>query len=213
MKKKIAKIVTVTLVLLFTFSTGVYANEAYQRWAGSEEYEQTTVNIGLFETAYNALFNTKEQLVVDKENLNIKLSKTEAELALANENKDSITKERDSLVAQVNTLNGTVKGLETDLATAEGKIKDTDRLYGEVKTQLTNLIVEVNKSNGKGNRYDKLAVKVNQLAGYVGIEGRVDGNIGHGSKSEELKQAEIDMEDLEEKSDALLERIEEKNKE
>lgn len=209
MKKKIAKIVTVTLVLLFTFSTGVYANEAYQRWAGSEEYKKTKLNLTSFESSYDSLFATKEQLVKDKIKLNDELKETKTALTTAESSNIAITTERDKLELQVNNLNGTVTELQTALTTANSKIEKTDRLYGEVKTQLKNLIAEVNKSNGKGNRYDKLAVKVNELAGYVGIEDRVNDKLGNGSKSEELKQAEIDMTDLETKSNALLEKIKE----
>lgn len=176
MKKKIAKIVTVTLVLLFTFATGVSADALYHKWLGTEEYEQTKLNLTSFESSYDSLFATKQQLVQEN-------------IALTDELEEA----------------------ETALTTANKEIEDADQLYEGVKNQLTNLITDVNESNGKGNRYDTLVVKVNELAGYVGVEGEIDDNVGGGggSKSEELKQAEKDMTDLQTKSNALLEKIQE----
>lgn len=200
MKKKVTRIVGIVMVFFLTFSSGVYANELYQEWIGSQDYRDTSKNLNFFQTTINNLFDENERLESGNASLEEQIDTLTSEKEILSTDNASLTQENAKLTQEKDSLTQERNELKS-------KLDNVNLIYTEAKTQLTQLINDTNNSNGKGNRYDVLSAKTNELAGYMEIEERINGNVGNGSKSNELEQAEIDMNNLKEKSDNLVEEI------
>jgi len=212
--KKVLKSVIIALAFVFTFATGVYANEAYQEWKGSQDYRETSENLNLLSDSFTSLFNEKEELISENNALDSKVDVlTEEKERLENE-KTALVTEKEKIATELTNSNNSLAEKDSVIAEkdkllveANAKLDKVNLIYGQAKTHLVQLINDTNSANGKGNRYDILSVKANELAKFMGVNERINSKVGNGQKSDELKQAEKDMADLKEKSDALVEEV------
>lgn len=213
-KSKLLKSVVVALVLVFTFGTGVYANEAYREWKGSQDYRETSENLNLLSDSFTSLFNEKEELISENNALDSKIDVLTEEKARLENEKTALVTEKDKLATELADSNTSLAEKDSLIAEkdelltkANAKLDNVNLIYSQAKNHLVQLINDTNNANGKGNRYDILSVKANELAKFMGVNERVDSKVGNGQKSDELRQAEKDMADLKEKSDALVEEV------
>ena len=118
-----------------------------------------------------------------------------------------IINNRDAVIAE---RNETIKEKENKITELEKSVTTGENELSIIKTDVAAIVTNANGANGKGNKFDSLQTDVNNLAEYLGVNGRIEstnGDVDYTGKSDQLKQAEIDMKAARDKSDALLEEL------
>ena len=194
MKKRFSTL-TVLIIGFLMMATGVYANDLYREWAGSDNFRQTEENLEDIQVGITTLQGNLE--AVESE-----LSATKTQL------KDA---EADS-----NTKQETIDDLNSKVTALEKEKTDTIAL---IKSELQDGITEVNGEKGPRHKYDKVKEIVNEWADKLGLAST--SRLGdHGTSTEyeekveeltesksDLEQAEKDMESLKNQSEEVLESL------
>lgn len=177
--KKHLKRLAVTVTVLFAFLgagfTVAFAS-GYVNWGGTDDYRQLIVNLDLFRTEGIEVIKDRDAVIEEKDKAIVE--------------KDKAIEDKD----------GKITELEESITTGENEL-------AKIKTDVAAIVTNANSANGKGNKFDALQTDVNNLAEYLGVNGRIESTNGdkdYTGKSDQLKQAEEDMEKARLKSDALL---------
>lgn len=166
------------MIALFAFAGGVLA-AGYVEWGGTGSYNKSMDRLEAIEGGITNLLGEKG--TVEGE-----LTKEKADIK--------------TLEADKSTLEGQLDTLTTAKDKAEARVVVLEGYKAKVITEGTRIVNGVNKVNGKGPKFDYLRTEINNL----GLGEILNVSEGNGPKSDQLKQAEEDMGQVDVKTKEVL---------
>ena len=170
-------------------AVGVGATAGYINWGGTPDYEATKDIFG----------DLRDGIVSNKK------AKEEVDRLLKEEQNENL-----SLAGQIEVLNNEKAQLTTELASKNKTISDleveVDNSINKsvLATEIDKHILVVNSKNGPKHKYDYIMTQLNGYKNFLGLSNEL-GHHGQSDEDKQLEQAIKDMEEIRDEAQALKE--------
>ena len=149
MKKTMKRLAITTMALFALLGAGgtiAYAS-GYISWAGTADYQQTLVNLGLIAERGDQLKTDKQNLIIEKNNLVTEYEQLVSEnenTYRENEQLTNVIKDKEN---QINSLEQQIEALEKRIAdgqTTRGQLEQAEKDMRDVKNKSEEVLSEFN---------------------------------------------------------------------